>query len=230
VRCVDSPRAFKFKNAPSARAVAVRAANVAMPRLASAFDNCGLVAAVIAVVAAQVLKPLTARVAGGPWKPSLALASGGFPSSHSAFVTALAAGVGGQWGYDSGAFACACVLSAVVMYDATGVRRQAGFHATAINTLVAGVYGTRGDVGAPANGGRAGESAGRYQEDEERAEQGEESLTDTLFDEGFDAFVRRLQERPLREHIGHTPVQVVAGAVTGIVIGVVVSFSVEGLE
>ena len=57
-----------------------------------------------------------------------------------------------------------------------------------------------------------------------------ESLTDTLFDEGFDAFVGRLQERPLREHIGHTPVQVVAGAVTGIVIGIAVSFSVVGLE
>ena len=55
-------------------------------------------------------------------------------------------------------------------------------------------------------------------------------LTDTLFDEGFDAFVGRLQERPLREHIGHTPVQVVAGAVTGIVIGIAVSFSVVGVE
>ncbi|ABO96564.1 predicted protein, partial [Ostreococcus lucimarinus CCE9901] len=142
----------------------------------SALDNCGLIAAFVAVVAAQALKPLTARVAGGAWRPALALASGGFPSSHSAFVTALAAGVGAQWGYDSGSFACACAVSAVVMYDAMGVRRQAGFHATAINTL---------------------------------------SLTDTLFDEGFDAFVGRLQERPLREHIGHTPVQVVAGAVTG---------------
>jgi len=52
-----------------------------------------------------------------------------------------------------------------------------------------------------------------------------ESLTDTLFDEGFDAFVRRLQEKPLREHIGHTPVQVVAGAVTGVVIGLSISIS-----
>ena len=51
------------------------------------------------------------------------------------------------------------------------------------------------------------------------------TLTDTLFDEGFEAFVRRLQERPLREHIGHTPVQVVAGAVTGVVIGIVIGLS-----
>ena len=37
--------------------------------------------------------------------------------------------------------------------------------------------------------------------------------------------MNKIQERPLREHIGHTPVQVLAGAVTGIVIGVSVSFS-----
>jgi len=39
-----------------------------------------------------------------------------------------------------------------------------------------------------------------------------------------------LQERPLREHIGHTPVQVVAGAVTGVVIGVVISVSMIVVE
>ena len=66
-----------------------------MPRVASALDNCGLVAALVAVVAAQALKPLTARVAGGAWRPALALASGGgFPSSHSAFVSALRRGRG----------------------------------------------------------------------------------------------------------------------------------------
>ena len=75
------------------------------------------------------------------------------------------------------------------------------------------------------------EDGGRYRGDAESgAPQAGESLTDTLFDEGFDAFVGRLQERPLREHIGHTPVQVVAGAVTGIVIGIAVSFSVVGPE
>ena len=194
------------------------------------FENVGLVAAVVALVVAQGLKPLTARGAGGPWKPSLAFASGGFPSSHSAFVCALATGVGAQWGLDSGSFACAVVIACVVMYDATGVRRQAGFHATAINTLVAGVYGTNA-TGATGATGAAAVSANV---DVERASgddgQGVDSLTETLFDEGFDAFVRRLQERPLREHIGHTPVQVVAGAVTGVVIGVVISVSMIVVE
>jgi len=190
------------------------------------YENAGLVAAVVALVVAQGLKPLTARGAGGPWKPSLAFASGGFPSSHSAFVCALATGVGVQWGLDSGSFACAVVIACVVMYDAMGVRRQAGFHATAINTLVAGVYGT--------NAAATGAAPVSANVDVERASddegQGGDSLTETLFDEGFDAFVRRLQERPLREHIGHTPVQVVAGAVTGVVIGVVISVSMVVVE
>lgn len=201
-----------------------RSARVEMS-VARIYENVGLVAAVVALVVAQALKPLTARGAGGPWKPSLAFASGGFPSSHSAFVCALATGVGAQWGLDSGAFACAVVIACVVMYDAMGVRRQAGFHATAINTLVAGVYGTNAATGAAPVSANV---------DVERASgdegQGGDSLTETLFDEGFDAFVRRLQERPLREHIGHTPVQVVAGAVTGVVIGVVISVSMVVVE
>ena len=105
------------------------------------------------------------------------------------------------------------------MYDAMGVRRQAGYHATAINTIVAGVYGAR-----DGSGGR-GVDVERAPSQGEGSDGGDGTLTDTLFDEGFDAFVRKLQERPLREHIGHTPVQVLAGAVTGVVIGLSVSYS-----
>ena len=115
------------------------------------------------------------------------------------------------------------------------VRRDGGakagwVHATAINTLVAGVYGTNATNGT----GATGAAPVSANVDVERASgddgQGADSLTETLFDEGFDAFVRRLQERPLREHIGHTPVQVVAGAVTGVVIGVVISVSMIVVE
>jgi len=182
------------------------------------FDNASLVAALVAVVAAQALKPVTARVAGAAWRPSLALASGGFPSSHSAFVCALASAVGVQGGAGEPAFAIAVAVAAVVMYDAMGVRRQAGFHATAINTIVAGVYGARDGSGGRGTDVERTPAQGDVSD-------GDDTLTGTLFDEGFDAFVRKLQERPLREHIGHTPVQVLAGAVTGVVIGLSVSYS-----
>ena len=190
-------------------------------------ENVGLIAAVTGVVVAQALKPCTHFVAsGGRFRPALAVSSGGFPSSHSAFVTALATGVGAHNGLGDGAFACCVVVAMVVMYDAMGVRRQAGFHASAINSLVAGVYGTQS--GSSSGLGAANLDVGNHPATDVESEGGTpraDTLTDTLFDEGFEAFVRRLQERPLREHIGHTPVQVVAGAVTGVVIGIVIGLS-----
>ncbi len=66
----------------------------------------------------------------------LIFSSGGFPSSHTSFVTSLAGGIGFVDGFDSTTFAIAVILSFVVMYDAMGVRRAAGTHARIINDLV----------------------------------------------------------------------------------------------
>jgi len=63
-------------------------------------------------------------------------AAGGMPSSHSALVTSTALGVGLHIGFDSPLFAVAVALAMVVVYDATGVRRQAGMQAKKINILV----------------------------------------------------------------------------------------------
>jgi acid phosphatase family membrane protein YuiD len=48
------------------------------------------------------------------------------PSAHSAFVGALATGVGQQIGWASPEFAIAVVFAVIVMYDAAGVRQAAG--------------------------------------------------------------------------------------------------------
>lgn len=50
---------------------------------------------------------------------------GGMPSSHSAFVTALCTGIGIHDGFESTIFALSAVFAAIVMYDASGVRRAA---------------------------------------------------------------------------------------------------------
>jgi len=65
----------------------------------------------------------------------LIMSSGGMPSSHTSFVVAMAVSVGLHEGFDSTFFAISAVLSAIVMYDATGVRREAGKQAAAINVL-----------------------------------------------------------------------------------------------
>lgn len=62
--------------------------------------------------------------------------SGGMPSSHTAFVVSLALMVGFTQGFNTASFAIAFVLACIVMYDATGVRRETGTQATVINQIL----------------------------------------------------------------------------------------------
>ncbi|MDR1322060.1 MAG: divergent PAP2 family protein [Gracilibacteraceae bacterium] len=62
--------------------------------------------------------------------------SGGFPSSHTAIVCALAGEIGKASGWSSPIFAVAVVLAVIVMYDAANVRWAAGEQARAINHLL----------------------------------------------------------------------------------------------
>ncbi len=93
---------------------------------------------------------------------------GGMPSAHSAVVTALATAVGIREGTASTAFALACILAAIVMYDAAGVRRAAGRQARLLNRIVEDLY------------------------------------------QGYP-----IAEERLRELLGHTPFEVIVGAVVG---------------
>lgn len=58
------------------------------------------------------------------------------PSSHSALVTAAAHGIGLTSGFGTPLFPLSAALALVVIYDATGIRRQAGQHATIINAII----------------------------------------------------------------------------------------------
>ncbi len=58
------------------------------------------------------------------------------PSSHSALVTSAAMAVGLHNGFDNALFGVAVAFAMVVVYDATGIRRQAGMQAQKINILV----------------------------------------------------------------------------------------------
>lgn len=66
--------------------------------------------------------------------------AGGMPSSHSAFVTALAVAVGKSEGWTSSITALAIVFALIVMYDAAGVRRAAGKQAAILNRMVEEIF------------------------------------------------------------------------------------------
>ncbi|MCT4463713.1 divergent PAP2 family protein [Lactococcus cremoris] len=69
----------------------------------------------------------------------LVFATGGMPSSHSSLVVALATATGLRQGFESPLFAIAIVLAFVVLYDAQGIRRQAGNQARIINRMLQNV-------------------------------------------------------------------------------------------
>ena len=64
------------------------------------------------------------------------------PSSHSALVTGTAACIGWTLGFDHPLFALAAMVSFVVMYDASGIRRAAGFTAERVNALPVELWST----------------------------------------------------------------------------------------
>ena len=58
------------------------------------------------------------------------------PSSHAASVSALTTLVGLHDGFRSSLYAVTLFFSLIVMYDAAGLRRAAGRHATVLNRLI----------------------------------------------------------------------------------------------
>ena len=125
--------------------------------------------------------------------PERLYGSGGMPSAHTATVCALMMGTSRQCGYASAEFAISAIVAAIVIYDALGVRRAAGRHASMIN---------------------------RFLEIDE--------IADALFDEeeiGEDDTENvRKNYKKLNESLGHTPLEVMGGALLAIVVSMVYNF------
>ncbi|MEW6094719.1 MAG: divergent PAP2 family protein [Chloroflexota bacterium] len=100
-------------------------------------DNPMLWTALAGWFLAQALKIPIDYFQNRRWDWASFFAAGGMPSSHSALVTSAALAAGLYHGFDSPIFALAVAIAMVVVYDATGVRRQAGMQAQKINVLVA---------------------------------------------------------------------------------------------
>lgn len=122
---------------------------------------------------AQIIKIIIDCIRNKTLNLKLITSSGGMPSSHSSFVTSLACSVGFEEGFSSTLFAIAFVLSMIVMYDASGVRRAAGKQAEVLNIFIA----------------------------------------------NFEKHGIKIDSK-LKELLGHSPIEVFAGAILGIVVSV----------
>lgn len=150
--------------------------------------NIALLVALMGWISAQLIKAVLHAAKYKTFNPERLFGAGGMPSSHSSTVCALAISVVKIEGFQSTECAIAIILAMIVMYDATGVRRSAGIHAKQINRL-------------------------RHIVDQ----LGEEMLDD--IDEKLDEEEEDPEDtKELKEYLGHTPLQVLCGALLGIII------------
>ena len=100
------------------------------------FNNYVLWVALTAWLTAQLLKVLFYAIKYRTLNLERLVGAGGMPSSHTSTVCGLATAIAKMYGLSSPSFAISLVLAAIVMYDATGVRRAAGEQAKVINRLL----------------------------------------------------------------------------------------------
>lgn len=99
-------------------------------------QNEVLMCAVAAWMLAQIMKTLIHLRFTRKFVAERLIGSGGMPSSHSASVCALATAAFFDYGLGSFEFAISLILALVVMYDAMGVRREAGIQARVLNEMM----------------------------------------------------------------------------------------------
>jgi len=104
--------------------------------IAGIFHNHVLHAALISWFVAQGAKIPIHYLVEHKWDLRRFFGSGGMPSSHTAMVISAALMVGLLNGFDTPVFGVAVVLAFIVMYDATGVRRETGRQAEIINRIL----------------------------------------------------------------------------------------------
>jgi len=94
------------------------------------------VLAVSSGLAAQLAKVLIEAARHRRWRPELAFANGGMPSSHTSSVTTLTILVGYQAGVHSAVFSLVLVFALYVVFEATGLRQEVGHQARLLNDLM----------------------------------------------------------------------------------------------
>lgn len=100
------------------------------------FQNKVLFASALGWFCAQVAKFVLTIVFTKRWNVERLWGAGGMPSAHSSMVSALTISIARFYGVNTPIFALAVMFAFVTMYDASGVRREAGEHAKILNKYI----------------------------------------------------------------------------------------------
>ena len=100
------------------------------------FSSPIAITAMLGWIVAQLIKLPIGFLRTKKWNWAMLINAGGMPSSHSSLMTAVTTAIGLNQGWDSPLFILSLSVTGIVIYDATGVRRQAGFQAERINQML----------------------------------------------------------------------------------------------
>ncbi len=151
--------------------------------------NPPITVGVIAFISAQIIKTIRYAIKYKTFNPERITGAGGMPSSHSSLVSSVVLYFARYSGTESPEFALAVLIAGIVIFDALSVRYNAGLHAKELNKM--------------------------------------RKIIDNLDDEisklsgnDEDPDINELaSQKDLKEFLGHTPIEVLAGALLGIIIG-----------
>lgn len=91
---------------------------------------------ILVVIITQVIKTIIEAIINKKFDINrLFNGSGGMPSTHSSLVTSLMTLIALNYGFDSIYFAICLVFGIIVLYDAMGIRYEAGKQAEVINQI-----------------------------------------------------------------------------------------------
>lgn len=142
----------------------------------------------ISWIIAQILKTIHYSIKYKTFNPERITGAGGMPSSHSSLVVSVMIYTLRFKGFASSEFAFSALLAGIVIYDAMSVRYNAGLHAKELNKLRKIVDELDDEI--TALGGSEDDS----------------DIEDLV------------NQKDLKEFLGHTPIEVVAGSLLGIII------------
>lgn len=145
----------------------------------------------ISWISAQIIKTILHTIKYKTFNPERITGAGGMPSSHSSLVISVVIYTLRFKGVSSTEFAFALLLAGIVIYDAMSVRYNAGLHAKELNKLRR-IIDDLDDEISRLNGS------------------GEDPDIDEL-----------VNQKDLKEFLGHTPIEVLAGSMLGILISMV---------
>ncbi|GKV37844.1 hypothetical protein SLEP1_g45819 [Rubroshorea leprosula] len=204
--------------------------HVGLDDVAQIAHNKVLIAAGVAAAIGQLSKPFTAVILyGRNFDFKAAFQAGGFPSTHSSSVLAAATTLALERGFSDSLFGLTVVYAGLVMYDAQGVRREVGNHARALNKVL-----PKSSINSIASKDKDGfidlqrgtsstlNMASLDPRSSTNSMKSPQLVTTEQRAKQTTRLAANYDESPLKESIGHTEVEVVAGALLGFLVSLAV--------